>query len=41
MLIHLTEARHVGKGEFELAFSDGRRGRADLSGILKGPIFEP
>lgn len=41
MLIHLTEARHVGGGEFALAFSDGRRGRADLSGKLEGPIFEP
>lgn len=41
MLIHLKEARHVEGGQFELTFSDGRRGRIDLTEIHEqGPVFE-
>jgi hypothetical protein len=41
MILHVTEARHVGDWRIEIAFSDGRRGVADLSKSLFGPIFEP
>ncbi len=41
MIIHVTSAKHIHTGQFELAFSDGRRGVADLTGTLNGPVFEP
>src|SRR4051794_30497108 len=41
MIIHVTDSRYLGDGQFELTFSDGRRGVADLKGILSGPVFEP
>jgi hypothetical protein len=40
MIIHLNDARHLRDGQFDLVFSDGRRGVADLTGTLEGPIFE-
>jgi hypothetical protein len=41
MIIHVTDAKYLRDGQFELAFNDGRRGVADLSGTLEGPVFEP
>jgi hypothetical protein len=41
MIIHVTSAKHIDAGQFELAFSDGRRGLVDLAGALNGPVFEP
>jgi hypothetical protein len=41
MIIHVTDSRYVADGRFELTFSDGRRGVADLKGLLSGPVFEP
>jgi hypothetical protein len=41
MIIHVTSAKHIDKGRFELAFSDGRRGHVDLNGVFEGPMFEP
>jgi hypothetical protein len=41
MIIDVTEARHLHDGQFELTFNDGRRGVADLKGMLEGPVFEP
>ena len=41
MIIHVTDAKHIDAGQFELAFSDGRRGHVDLSGVFEGPMFEP
>jgi hypothetical protein len=41
MIIHLTSARYLRDGRFELGFNDGRQGIADLSGTLDGPVFEP
>lgn len=41
MIIHVTEGKYLSDGQFALTFSDGRRGVADLSGILSGPVFEP
>ena len=41
MIIHVTDATYLHDYQFEVAFSDGRRGIADLSGSLDGPIFAP
>jgi len=41
MIIHVAESRYLTDGQFELTFNDGRRGVADLSGTLSGPVFEP
>jgi Protein of unknown function (DUF2442) len=41
MIIHVTDSRYLADGQFELTFSDGRRGVANLQGILSGPVFEP
>jgi Protein of unknown function (DUF2442) len=41
MIIHITNAKYLREAQFELEFNDGRRGVADLSGVLDGPIFEP
>jgi hypothetical protein len=41
MIIHIAESRYIADGRFALTFNDGRRGVADLSGILSGPVFEP
>jgi hypothetical protein len=41
MIIHVAKSRYVADGQFELTFSDGRRGVANLSGMLSGPVFEP
>jgi hypothetical protein len=41
MIIHVTESHYAGDGRFDLSFNDGRRGVADLKGMLTGPVFEP
>jgi uncharacterized protein DUF2442 len=41
MIIYLKEAKHLREAQFDLVFSDGRRGVADLTGTLEGPVFEP
>lgn len=41
MLLHVTEARYIEGYKIEVSFDDGRKGIADLSGALKGPVFEP
>ncbi|MGA8810776.1 MAG: DUF2442 domain-containing protein [Thermoanaerobaculia bacterium] len=41
MIIHVTDSRYLGDGRFDLTFSDGLRGVADLRGLLSGPVFEP
>jgi hypothetical protein len=41
MIIHVAESRYVADGKFELTFNDGRRGVADLRGMLSGSVFEP
>ena len=40
MIIHISEARYIRDGQFELAFNDGRRGVADLRRMPDGPVFE-
>jgi Protein of unknown function (DUF2442) len=41
MLIHVTGVEYRRHYQFEVAFSDNRRGIADLRDSLGGPIFEP
>lgn len=41
MFLHVTEARYLEGYKVELTFNDGRKGVADLSEALKGPVFEP
>ncbi len=41
MFIHVTAAKHIEEYKIEVAFSNGKRGIADLSEALHGPVFEP
>lgn len=41
MFLHVTEARHLHDYVVEVTFNDGRKGCADLSGALRGAVFEP
>ncbi len=41
MFLHITNARHIEKYKVEVSFNNGRKGVADLSNALKGPMFEP
>ena len=41
MFLHVTEARYLEGYKVEVSFNDGRKGVADLSEALKGPVFEP
>jgi hypothetical protein len=41
MIIDVTKSKYLHDSQFELTFSDGRRGVIDLKGVLEGPVFEP
>jgi len=41
MILHVTEARYLKDYEVGVSFNDGRKGIADLSDTLSGPVFEP
>ena len=41
MILHITQAKYLKNYEVEVVFNDGRRGVADLSGVLRGPVFIP
>ena len=41
MFLHVTEAKHIEGYKIEVSFNDGRSGVADLSTVLRGPVFEP
>ena len=41
MFLHIRQARYLNGYEVELLFNDDRRGVADLSEVLRGPVFEP
>ncbi|CAK8719095.1 DUF2442 domain-containing protein [Candidatus Electronema halotolerans] len=41
MFLHITDAKHLDEYKVEVAFNNGRKGIADLSEALHGPIFEP
>ena len=40
MFLHVTNAKYIEGYKVEVSFNNGREGIADLSGALKGPIFE-
>jgi hypothetical protein len=40
-MLHIREARYLRDHCVEVVFNDGRKGVADLSEALQGPIFEP
>jgi len=41
MFLHITEAKYLCDYKVEVFFNDGKRGIADLSEAIKGPVFEP
>lgn len=42
MILHVTEAKYIAGGyKVKVSFNDGRKGIADLSDALRGPVFEP
>jgi hypothetical protein len=41
MFLHIVEVKHIGDYKIEVAFSDGRKGVADLEGSFRGGVFEP
>ncbi|MEI7867185.1 MAG: DUF2442 domain-containing protein [Candidatus Methylumidiphilus sp.] len=41
MFLHIVEAHYIQDFSVEVTFNDGRKGIADLSDALTGPIFEP
>ncbi len=41
MILHITGARYLKDYQLELSFNDGKKGIADLSQSLDGPIFNP
>lgn len=40
MFLQVTKAQYVGNYCIEVVFNDGKKGIADLSDVLKGPVFE-
>ncbi len=41
MFLHVTNARYLEGYKLEVSFNNGRKGIADLTEALKGPVFEP
>ena len=41
MFLHITNAKYIEDYKIEVSFNNGRKGVADLSGSLKGSVFEP
>ena len=41
MFLHVTKAKHVEGYKVEVSFNNGQTGIADLSTVLKGPVFAP
>ena len=41
MFLHVTDAKYIEEYKVQVSFNDGRRGIADLSEALKGPVFTP
>ena len=41
MFLHVTGAKYIKDYKVEVKFNDGRKGVADLSDALRGPVFEP
>ena len=40
MMLHVTNAKYVGEYQVEVTFNNGRKGIADLTEALRGPVFE-
>jgi len=40
-MLHVKSAKHVSDFILWVAFDDGTSGNVDLSGVLKGPVFQP
>lgn len=40
-MLHVTDAKYTKDYNIWVAFNDGTEGVVDLSGHLKGPVFEP
>jgi len=40
MFLHITEAKYIKDYMVEVSFNNGRKGVANLSDALKGPVFE-
>ncbi len=40
MFLHVTHAKPLDGYRVEVSFDDGRKGVADLTGALQGPVFE-
>jgi hypothetical protein len=41
MILHVTNAKYLDGYKVEISFNDGRKGIADLSEVLRGPVFLP
>ncbi len=41
MFLHITQVKYLSDYKIEVLFNNGKKGVADLSGVLKGKIFEP
>jgi len=41
MFLHITEAKYLEGYKLEVSFNNGLKGIADLSEVLRGPVFEP
>jgi hypothetical protein len=41
MFLHITEVKYLHDYQVEVTFNNGRKGIADLSSALRGPVFEP
>lgn len=41
MILHVTDAKYLSGYKVEVFFNDGRKGIADLSNALQGPVFQP
>ncbi len=40
MFLHITNAKYLEDYKIEVSFNNGRKGVADLSKVLKGPVFK-
>ena len=41
IFLHVVDVKHIEGYKIEVAFSDGRKGVADLGGSFRGSVFEP
>jgi len=41
MILHITEAKYLSDYKVKVVFNDGKEGVADLSDVLRGPVFNP